>query len=138
MVRGSGDGGPTGPAPAGWSTDDLARRLVQVVVDVVHGHRPASQLLRWTTPEVYAALRERARVEQARERRGRPSGGDGAAGRRPAEARRPVVRSVRTVRAGDDAAEVCAVVLDGTRARAVAARLDAGDGRWRLTALHVG
>jgi len=34
--------------------------------------------------------------------------------------------------------EVSAVVLDGPRARAVAARLDGEDGRWRLTALVIG
>lgn len=103
--------------------EDLARRLIQAVVDVVRGHRPASQVLRWTTPEVYSQLRQRARLEQASPR---PGG------------RRPVVRSLRTHPGGPHGIEVSAVVLDGTRARAVAARLDGEDSRWRLTALSIG
>lgn len=103
--------------------EDLARRLVQAVVDVVRGHRPASQVLRWTTPEVYSQLRQRARLEQAHVR---PGG------------RRPVVRSLRTHPGGPHGIEVSAVVLDGSRARAVAARLDGEDSRWRLTALAIG
>ena len=101
----------------------LARSLVQAAVDVVRGHRPASQVLRWTTPEVYSQLRQRARLEQAQARPG---------------SRRPVVRSLRASPAGPRGMEVSAVVLDGARARAVAARLDGEDGRWRLTALVIG
>lgn len=103
--------------------DELARRLVQAAVDVVRGHRPATQLLRWSTPEVYSQLRQRARLEQMAGRSG---------------ARRPVVRSLRTSPSGERGVEVSAVVLDGNRARAVAARLDGEDSRWRLTALVIG
>lgn len=103
--------------------EQLARRLVQAAVDVVRGHRPASQVLRWTTPEVYSQLRQRARLEQAAGRTG---------------GRRPVVRSLRTARCGERGVEVSAVVLDGNRARAVAARLDGEESRWRLTALVIG
>ncbi len=103
--------------------EPLARSLVQAAMDVVRGHRPASQVLRWTTPEVYSQLRQRARLEQAGSRTG---------------GRRPVVRSLRVSPAGPRGTEVSAVVLDGPRARAVAARLDGEDGRWRLTALVIG
>lgn len=103
--------------------EQLARRLVQAAVDVVRGHRPASQVLRWTTPEVYSQLRQRARLEQAAGRTG---------------GRRPVVRSLRISRSGERGVEVSAVVLDGNRARAVAARLDGEESRWRLTALVIG
>lgn len=121
---GEEDDGPAA-TPAGElpCPDELARSLVQAVVDVVRGHRPASQVLRWTTPEVYSQLRQRARLEQAG---GRPGG------------RRPVVRSLRTSPCGPSGVEVSAVVLDGPRARAVAARLDGEDSRWRLTALVIG
>lgn len=116
------DGVPT-PAEELPAPEDLAHRLVQATVDVVRGLRPASQVLRWTTPEVYSQLRQRARLECADPR---------TAGRRP------VVRSVRTSRCGPTGVEVSAVVLDGGRARAVAARLDGMDGRWRMTALQIG
>lgn len=111
---------PTAELPC---PDQLARRLVQAAMDVVRGHRPASQVLRWTTPEVYSQLRQRARLEQQ-------------AGRH--DGRRPVVRSLRTHACGERGVEVSAVVLDGARARAVAARLDGEDSRWRLTALVIG
>lgn len=117
-----GDPEPT-PSSELPCPDALARTLVQAAMDVVRGHRPASQVLRWTTPEVYSQLRQRARLEQARSRPG---------------TRRPVVRSLRAHPAGPRGVEVSAVVLDGPRARAVAARLDGEDGRWRLTALVIG
>ncbi|WP_340296232.1 Rv3235 family protein, partial [Aquipuribacter hungaricus] len=118
------DGDPV-PTPASDlpCPEALARSLVQAAMDVVRGHRPASQVLRWTTPEVYSQLRQRARLEQAQARPG---------------ARRPVVRSLRSSASGPRGVEVSAVVLDGPRARAVAARLDGEDGRWRLTALVIG
>lgn len=103
--------------------EQLARRLLQAAVDVVRGHRPATQILRWTTPEVYSQLRQRARLERS----------SAAAG-----GRRPVLRSLRLSPSGTRAVEVSAVVLDGNRARAVAARLDVEDSRWRLTALVIG
>lgn len=121
-VRTDGDGVPT-PVEQLPPPEELAHRLVQAAVDVLRGLRPASQVLRWTTPEVYSQLRQRARVECADPR---------TAGRRP------VVRSVRTSRSGQAGVEVAAVVLDGRRARAVAARLDGVDGRWRMTALQIG
>lgn len=121
-VRTDGDGVPT-PVEQLPPPEELAHRLVQAAVDVLRGLRPASQVLRWTTPEVYSQLRQRARVECADPR---------TAGRRP------VVRSVRTSRSGPAGVEVAAVVLDGRRARAVAVRLDGVDGRWRMTALQIG
>ncbi len=127
VPRATAEPGPDDPVPTPSSDlpcpDALARSLVQAAMDVVRGHRPATQVLRWTTPEVYSQLRQRARLEQATSR---PGG------------RRPVVRTLRASAAGPRGVEVSAVVLDGARARAVAARLDGEDGRWRLTALVIG
>ncbi|GAB3593000.1 hypothetical protein GCM10027446_14550 [Angustibacter peucedani] len=114
---------PTGraelPDPQRWS-----HRLVQVLVEVMGGHRPATQLLRWTTPEVYE------RVRALTLPRPRP-------GARPGT-RRPVVRSVRVCEPADGVAEVGAVVLGTHRAHALAVRLEGRDGRWRVTALECG
>lgn len=118
------------PDPYRWS-----RRLVQVLVEVMSGNRAATQLLRWTSPEVY----ERVRVLTAPAPRATATGqlrstvtGAGA-GRR-----RPVVRSVRVCEPADGVAEVSAVVLTGQRAQALAVRLEGHDGRWRATALECG
>ena len=121
-VRTDGDEVPT-PVEQLPPPEELAHRLVQAAVDVLRGLRPASQVLRWTTPEVYSQLRQRARVECTDPQ---------------TSGRRPVVRSVRTSRCGAAGVEVAAVVLDGRRARAVAVRLDGVDGRWRMTALQIG
>ncbi len=114
---------------SGEPPDALAQRLVQALMDVVAGHRPATQVLRWSSAEVFDSLRQRARVEQAHARR---------VGAR----RRPVVKQVRVQEqrtSTDEAAvEVAAVVIDGPRVRAVAARLEGRPGRWRLTALTIG
>lgn len=106
------------PEPRAWS-----RGLVQVVVEVMAGLRPASQLLRWTTTTVHDDLRALVAPSPR--------------GRRPA-VRRPLVRSVRVCEPADGVAEVCAVVATQHRTRALALRLEGGDGRWRITALQAG
>ncbi|HEV7172722.1 Rv3235 family protein [Pedococcus sp.] len=113
------------PDPQVW-----AGHVAQGLVEVMAGARPAPQLLRWTTPEVYAVVARRASVST---RRGVP-----ASRRGPAANRRATVRSVRVCEPADGVAEVCAVVVDGPRVRALAMRLVGLDGRWRVEALQVG
>ena len=109
------------PEPRDW-----AARLVQALVEVQAGDRPASQLVRWTSEEVYAAV-----ARQAHQSRG---------ARRPAPRAgvRPIVRSVHVCEPADGVAEACALVQRGTRASAVALRMEGVDGRWRCTALELG
>jgi hypothetical protein len=104
------------PDPDAWT-----RRMVQAVIEVLTGVRPLAQLLRWTSPDVYAGLQRR-----------------GAATVRPVSGRRAVVRSVRLCEPADGVVEACAVVIGNGRARAVALRLEGLDGRWRMTALEIG
>jgi hypothetical protein len=106
------------PDPRPW-----AGHIAQAVVEVMAGARPATQLLRWTTPEVYAVVARRASVST---RRGLP------------RTRRATVRSVRVCEPADGVAEACAVVVDGERVRALAIRLVGLDGRWRVEALQIG
>lgn len=106
------------PDPREW-----AGHIAQALVEVMAGARPAPQVLRWTTPEVYAVVARRAAV---------------SARRGATRSRRTVVRSVRVCEPADGVAEACAVVIDGTRVRAVAFRLVGLDRRWRVEALQVG
>jgi hypothetical protein len=106
------------PDPRPW-----AGHIAQALVEVMAGARPAPQLLRWTTPEVYAVVARRASVST---RRGLPP------------TRRATVRSVRICEPADGVVEACAVVVDGSRIRALAMRLVGLDGRWRVEALQVG
>jgi hypothetical protein len=106
------------PDPRPW-----AGHIAQAIVEVMVGARPAPQLLRWTTSEVYAVVAHRAYVST---RRGAVTG------------RRATVRSVRVCEPADGVAEACAVVVDGTRVRALAMRLVGLDGRWRVEALQIG
>lgn len=114
----------------------------QACVEIVLGDRPASQLVRWTTPAVYRELAYRARVvSQATLRR---SGGQGRT------AVRPQVRQVRVCFVEAGVAEVALTVQYGARHRAIAARfelvIEAGRERsdrrpaehWRCTALEFG
>jgi hypothetical protein len=113
------------PAPTPW-----AGRLVQAVIEVVSGVRPVSQLVRWTTAPVYEALC--ARVT-------RPITHTGAGSRDLITTRlAEVVRSVRVSEPRDGVAEVCAIVQQGPRCRAIALRLESIDGRWQCTALQIG
>jgi len=104
-----------------------AARFAQATVEVLGGDRPLTQLLRWTSGRVYADLERRVRIL------GRTA---------PAPQRlrtvRPQVRSVHVFRPGDTSAEVSVHVRHGQRSRALAARLEVCDGRWRCVALQLG
>ena len=112
------------PDPRVWSA-----RLVQAAVEAVRGDRPVSQLLRWTTREVYDGLARRCAVPSG------PRAPSGPAGRgSPARAG---VRSLHLSEPADGVVEACATVEDGGRRRAVAVRLEGLDGRWLCTALDL-
>ena len=106
------------PEPRHW-----AGRFVQAVVEVLAGDRPAGQLVRWTSTEVYDHVT--CRVVP------------GAAVGTTAPAR-AVVRSVHVTEPADGVAEVSALVRRGVRCTAVALRLEGMDGRWQCTALELG
>jgi len=109
------------PDPALW-----APRFMQAVVDVLAGDRPSQQLLRWTSEDIYAQIRNKARREaQAGLRRGRTG-------------RRAAVRSTRVCEPADGIVEACATVRYLDRVRTVAFRLEGTDGRWRCTVLQFG
>jgi Family of unknown function (DUF6459) len=109
---------PTGsarlPDPHRWSA-----RLAQGIVEVLHGHRPLQQLVRWTDESVYAMLARRL------------------AARRPRTGSRPLVRSIRVCEPRDGVVEVSVVVEAGHRCRALAMRLEGLDGRWCCTVLDI-
>lgn len=112
---------PTLPDPAA-----IATPLAQALVEVLAGRRPVVQMVRWSSPAVYAALTARASV--AHRRRLADNG----------KAVRVAVRRVIVTRPRDDVAEVAIVVIDGSRVRAIAMQLRGADGRWTMEALQVG
>lgn len=118
-----------GQAPEPDSQRPAARmwacRFVQALVEVLSGTRPATQLVSWTSAEVYDRVKRRAAV---------PGGWPPHGGRLG----RPAVHSVRLCRPQVCAAEVCAVVHAGGRARAMALRLEGDGPRWRCTELELG
>ena len=107
--------------------EQWARRFAQAAVEIVGGDRPVSQLLRWTTSEVYADLHRRAMLVAR------------AGGHAPGAGRvmpvRPQVLSVRTTFVTPTVAETSIHVRYGARSRAVAARFEQRKGRWLCTAL---
>lgn len=114
---------------------DLHRWVVtftQSCVEVIGGDRPASQLLRWTAPEIHHELAYRAGVVA---RAGVHSAGRGR-GRRPAV--RPQVQTVHTCFLDDGIVEFCVRVKYGERNRCLAGRLEITSGRWQCTALEFG
>ncbi len=106
--------------------EQWARRYAQAAVEIVGGDRPVSQLLRWTSRDVYEDLARRAHLVAQAARGGR------SAGNPPV---RPQVLGVRTCVVANDAAEVSAHVRYGARSRAVALRFEHRAGRWVCTAL---
>lgn len=118
--RDAGHGDPTLVA-----VRPLACKLVQALVEVLAGVRPVTQLLHWTSPEVYDRVHRRAAV---------PGGWPPRSGP-PAPVR---VNSVRLSLPTDNATEVSAVVRGGERARALALRLEGAGRHWRCTDLELG
>lgn len=102
-------------------------RFVQAAVEIVGGDRPVTQLLRWTTGEVYEDLSRRAVLVA------RAGGHTAAAGR--VQPVRPRVVGVRTCEVATGTVEAGIHVRYGERSRAVAARFEQTDGRWVCTAL---
>jgi hypothetical protein len=105
-----------------------AWRYAQAAVEIVGGDRPVSQLLRWTTREVYDDLGRRAQLVAR------------AGGHRPGQGQvqpvRPVVAGVHSCFVGADVAEVSVHVRYGGHSRALAARFERLDGRWQCNALE--
>jgi len=98
------------------------RRLVEAVVDVLLERRPAEQVKRWVSREVFGLL---STVTQRR-----------AVTRFAA---RSMVRSIRLHAPGPDAVESTVLVQDGPRVRAVALRFERTTQdrlEWRCTALQ--
>ena len=113
-------------APARTPRADLppprpfAHALVVRALEVFAGLRPLSQLQRDTTLELYDEIE--------RQLRSRPP----VRGTRPG---RSAVRSLHVQERPEGVAEVCATVLRGARAGAVALRLEGISGSWRCTEL---
>lgn len=101
--------------------------VVRAAVEVLRGERPAHHLARWVSPQVREQLVERAQLLRA---------AAPAAGR--ATSRPVLVRRVRLLRLGDDAAEATVVLDDDGRVRAAAVRLEVRRGTWRAVVLELG
>ncbi|MDF1603647.1 Rv3235 family protein [Nocardioides sp. YIM 152315] len=106
----------------GW-----ARRYAQAAVEIVGGDRPATQLLRWSSREVYEDLQRRA-VLVARAGRHHPGSGR-------VQPVRPRVVSVRSCFLTRDTVEISMHVRYGERSRALAARFERVRDHWQCTAL---
>jgi Family of unknown function (DUF6459) len=102
-----------------------AARFAQAVTESVTGLRPTTQLVRWTSQEVFRDLDRRAQLLRRA----------ASAASRPV---RPQVRSVHVCRPTDGTAEVSVHIRHGHRSRALALRLERRDRRWVCTALEFG
>jgi hypothetical protein len=111
--------------------DAWVHRYLQAVVEIVSGDRPITQLLRWTEPDVYAALGRRASLVAR-------AGGHVPGRGRGRGAVRPSVLGVHTTLVNEGAVEACVHVRHGHRSRAVAARFELSRGRWQCVALEMG
>jgi hypothetical protein len=105
-----------------------AARIGAALVEIVGGDRPVSQVLRWTTPEVYQDLARRAHLVAS------------AVGKRPGaggvQSVRPHLVAAHTSFVTERCAEVSLHVRYGQRSRAVAARFELIRDRWQVSALE--
>ena len=113
------------PDPTRWG-----RQVAQLIVEVMAGHRPSSQLVRWTTEQVHRQVRQLVRPLA--------SAGVGTRHAAPVPSRLPLVGGLRVSEPEDGVAEVAAVVHRRHRVQAMALRLEGRDGRWVVTVLECG
>jgi hypothetical protein len=100
----------------------FGRRLLVAIMEAKAGRRTFHQLAAHLSQGVYSGLvNDLARPERLRSWRGRIT-----------------IRSVRVFEPADGVAELSAVVAVGPRYRAVAARLEGRNGRWRCVRLQLG
>ena len=105
------------PDPEQW-----ARRMLIGVFEARSGKRPLQQMAAMLSPGVHAGLaRDLTRAGSKR--------------REESDFR---LRSVHSSEPADGVAEIAAVIQVGGRFRAVAARLEGIDGRWRCVRLQIG
>ena len=97
-------------------------------MEIVGGDRPVTQLLRWSSREVFDNLERRAQLVA---RAGRHQPGQGRV--QPVRAH---VLGIHTCFLRRDVVEVSAHVRYGERSRALAARFETVDQRWCCTALE--
>jgi hypothetical protein len=107
--------------------DAFATRFAQAIIEVVCGDRGVHQLMRWTTEEVYADLQRRSTAVNATT--------SSLVRRRRLRAH---VRSVHLSRPHAEAAEMSIHVRHGDRSRAIAARIELIEHRWRCTVIQFG
>lgn len=108
----------------------IARGTVQAAIEVLAGTRPVHQLARRLDQQCMAALQHRAALIRLNRQSSSPS--------TTGVHRNPAVRSVRASEVTADIYEASAVVVDETRARAVALRLERNNKVWRITVLEIG
>lgn len=101
------------PSPREW-----LYRLLQVVLECLEGWRPASQLRRYTVPEVVGSVAARRKPDS-----------------RPGTA--PRLCSLHLTEPVDGVVESAAVVQRDGRTQAIAIRLEGLDGRWLCVALDL-
>ncbi|MGL5823745.1 MAG: Rv3235 family protein [Nocardioides sp.] len=107
-----------------------ARRYGQAAAEVATGDRPATQVLRWSTPRVYDDLARRGLLLS------RAAGRLAGSGRSSPNLARPQVCGVRISFVAGHAVEASFHVRYGERSRAIAARFEVLDDRWQCCALE--
>jgi len=115
-------------APTRRQVERWAHRYVQAAVEIVGGDRPVTQLLRWSSREVFENLDRRARLVA--------HAGHHQPGQGRVQPVRPRVHSVHACFLAPTVVEVGVHVRYGPRSRAVAARFEhRREHGWCCTAL---
>jgi hypothetical protein len=115
---------PHADDPNRWSAT-----FAQALAETLTGTRPVAQLAAWTTRPVYALLERRAMLAVA------ATAGARSARREATHAR---LGRLHVCRPNPTAVETTVALHCTGRARALAFRLEARDGRWVCTALELG
>lgn len=131
------------PEPGPW-----AAHFVRAAVEMLAGRRPMGQLRRWATLPAVAGVESAARRGSGQHPdesavRAAPTGSTSpATSANPTNSAKSAklgdaLHSVHVSEPADGVAEVCAVIRQGRRYRALAARLEGLDGRWQCVSFRL-
>ncbi|MGJ9402326.1 Rv3235 family protein [Arthrobacter sp. KK5.5] len=105
----------------------IARVVGQAAFESMAGIRPVHQLARWLDPESFEKICDRVQLTTTAHQ---------SAGTRLY--RNTAVRRTRLCRVGEGVYEASLVVVDQTRVRAAALRIELRRGQWKVSALEIG
>ncbi|MEX3609552.1 Rv3235 family protein [Rothia sp. LK2588] len=119
------------------SIEVMCSGLSVAILEIFAGQRSVNHIAKWLSHECYAKIVNRSAVTQKAMRRQRRGSPLGHAPLRSSDVVRPSTRRVRAQKINPSVFEVCIIVEDFARVRAMALRVEKIFSAWKITAIEI-